>query len=159
MVKFFFLCLFPSRKLIEEILGQIFCSRGRPLVILLDVLQFQGTSSRIYWTSSRNPTGRPLEFCKFASNDLELPISSRNAIKNFTGRPLENSRGRPVEFTGRPVKSTGRPLEFSRGRPLEQKIWPIVPPDLPSQEVAGEDGPDLAPQKFLSSQKFRHLMG
>ena len=53
-----------------------------------------------------------------------MPISSRNAIKNFTGRPLENSRGRPVEFTGRPVKSTGRPLEFSRGRPLEQKIWP-----------------------------------
>ena len=41
------------------------------------------------------------------------------------GRPLENCRGRPVEFTGRPVKSTGRPLEFSRGRPLEQKIWPI----------------------------------
>ena len=38
--------------------------------------------------------------------------------------PLENSRGRPVEFTGRPVKSTGSPLEFSRGRPLEQKIWP-----------------------------------
>ena len=83
-------------------------------------------SRRIYWTSSRNPTGRPLEFCKFASNDLELPISSRNAIKNFTGRPLENSRGRPVEFTGCPVKSTGRPLEFSRGRPLEQKIWPNV---------------------------------
>ena len=26
-------------------------------------------------------------------------------------------------------------------------------------EVAGEGGPDLAPQKFLSSQKFRHLMG
>ena len=26
-------------------------------------------------------------------------------------------------------------------------------------EVAGESGPDLAPQKFLSSQKFRHLMG
>ena len=25
-------------------------------------------------------------------------------------------------------------------------------------EVAGEGGPDLAPQKFLSSQKFRHLM-
>ena len=26
-------------------------------------------------------------------------------------------------------------------------------------ELAGEGGPDLAPQKFLSSQKFRHLMG
>ena len=26
-------------------------------------------------------------------------------------------------------------------------------------EVAGEGGPDLAPQTFLSSQKFRHLMG
>ena len=42
------------------------------------------------------------------------------------GRPLENSRGRPVDFTGRPVNSTGRPLEFSRGRPLEQKIWPNI---------------------------------
>ena len=26
-------------------------------------------------------------------------------------------------------------------------------------EVAGEGGTDCAPQKFLSSQKFRHLMG
>ena len=26
-------------------------------------------------------------------------------------------------------------------------------------EVAGEGGPDLAPQKFLSSQKFKYLMG
>ena len=43
------------------------------------------------------------------------------------GRPLDNSRGRPVEFTRRPVNSTGRPLEFSRGRPLEQKIWPNIP--------------------------------
>ena len=25
-------------------------------------------------------------------------------------------------------------------------------------KVAGEGGPDLAPQKFLLSQKFRHLM-
>ena len=25
-------------------------------------------------------------------------------------------------------------------------------------EVAGEGGPDLAPQKFLLSQKFSHLM-
>ena len=42
------------------------------------------------------------------------------------GRPLENSKGCPVDFTGCPVNSTGRPLEFSRGRPLEQKIWPII---------------------------------
>ena len=26
-------------------------------------------------------------------------------------------------------------------------------------EVAGEGGPDLAPENFLSSQKFRDLMG
>ena len=71
-------------------------------------------------------TGRPKEFFKFASYVFKLLNSSRNAIKNFTGRPLENSRGRPVEFTGRPVKSTGRPLEFSRGCPLEQKIWPVI---------------------------------
>ena len=42
------------------------------------------------------------------------------------GRPLENSKGRPVDFTGRPVNSTGRPLEFSTGRSLEQKIWPTI---------------------------------
>ena len=35
------------------------------------------------------------------------------------GRPLENSKGRPVDFTGHPVNSTGRPLEFSRGRPVK----------------------------------------
>ena len=35
------------------------------------------------------------------------------------GRPLENSRGCPVDFTGRPVNSTGHPLEFSRGRPVK----------------------------------------
>ena len=34
-------------------------------------------------------TGRPVEFCKFASNVLELLISSRNAIKISTGRPVE----------------------------------------------------------------------
>ena len=28
----------------------------------------------------------------------------------------------------------------------------------PLTEVAGEGGPDLAPQKFLLSEKFRHLM-
>ena len=45
--------------------------------------------------------GRPLEFGKFASNVLELPILSRNAIRI----------------------STGRPLELLTGRPQEQKIW------------------------------------
>ena len=35
------------------------------------------------------------------------------------GRPLENFRGRPVDFTGCPVNSTGRPLEYSRGRPVK----------------------------------------
>ena len=34
-------------------------------------------------------TGHPLEFCKSASNILELPISSRNAIKSFTGLPVK----------------------------------------------------------------------
>ena len=38
------------------------------------------------------------------------------------GRPLENSKGRPVDFTGRPVNSTGRPLEFSRRRPVKSFI-------------------------------------
>ena len=33
--------------------------------------------------------GRPLEFGKFASNVLELPILSRNAIRLDTGRPVE----------------------------------------------------------------------
>ena len=33
--------------------------------------------------------GRPLEFGKFASNVLELPILSRNAIRISTGRPVE----------------------------------------------------------------------
>ena len=39
----------------------------------------------------------PLELCKFASNVLELPISSRNAIKISTGRPVD-SNGPPVDL-------------------------------------------------------------
>ena len=31
--------------------------------------------------------------------------------------------------------------------------------DISLTEVAGEGGTDCPPQKFLSSQKFRHLMG
>ena len=71
-------------------MAQIFCSRGHPVKLLLDVLQ-------ILLDVQQDSTGRPLEFCKFASNVLELLISSRNAIKISTGRPLE-STGRPVEL-------------------------------------------------------------
>ena len=47
--------------------------------------------AQIIWSRGRllDSTGRPLEFCKFASNFLELLISSRNAIKISTGRPVE----------------------------------------------------------------------
>merc|ERR1711983_452833 len=74
--------IIPGRGSHSELLGQIFCSRGRPL---------ENSKGRPVDFTGRpvNSTGRPLEFCKFASNDLELPISSRNAIKNFTGHPLE----------------------------------------------------------------------
>ena len=40
---------------------------------------------------------------------------------------------------------------------VKQKPLNCLSNDL--TEVAGEGGPDLAPQKFLLSQKFRHLMG
>ena len=55
--------------------------------------------AQIIWSRGRplDSTGRPLEFCKFASNVLELLISLRNAIKISTGRPLE-SAGHPVEL-------------------------------------------------------------
>ena len=36
---------------------------------------------------------------------------------------------------------------------------PQIVQNLGLTEVAGEGGPHLAPQKFLLSQKFRHLMG
>ena len=51
-------------------------------------------SCRISIGHPLDSTGHPLEFCKFASTVLELPISSRNAIKNFTGCPLESTRRR-----------------------------------------------------------------
>ena len=66
----------------QKTLAQIFCSRGRPVELLLDVLQ-------ILLDVQQDSTGRPLEFCKFASNVLEMLISSRNAIKISTGRPVE----------------------------------------------------------------------
>ena len=39
-------------------------------------------------------------------------------------------------------------------------IWPLARhhESLALTEVAGEGGPHLAPQNFLLSQKFRHLM-
>ena len=67
----------------SRMLAKIIWSRERPVELLLVVQQ--------------DSTGRPLEYCKFASNILELPISLRNAIKIFTGRPLE-STGHPVEL-------------------------------------------------------------
>ena len=47
--------------------------------------------AQIIWSRGRplDCTGRPLEFCKFASNVLELLISLRNAIKISTGHPVE----------------------------------------------------------------------
>ena len=65
-----------------EIVAQIIWSRGHPVELLLDVLQ-------ILLDVQQDSTGRPVEFCKFASNVLELLISSRNAIKISTGRPVE----------------------------------------------------------------------
>ena len=67
-------------------------------------------------------------YCNIPSscNYRRIPKTTRSCIKNSMGqifcsrgRPLENCRGRPVDFTGHPVNSTGRPLEFSRGRPVK----------------------------------------
>ena len=96
---------------IYYIMAQIFCSRGRPVELLLDVLQ-------ILLDVQQDSTGRPLEFCKFASNVLELLISSRNAIKISTGRPVEFLLDVPQNLLD--VQQN-----CSTGRPLEQKIWPI----------------------------------
>ena len=94
------------------ILAQIFCSRGRPVELLLDVLQ-------ILLDVQQDSTGRPLEFCKFASNVLELLISSRNAIKISTGRPVEFLLDVPQNLLD--VQQN-----CSTGHPLEQKIWRII---------------------------------
>ena len=50
--------------------------------------------------------GRPLEFGKFASNVLELPISLKNAIKISIGCPVE------FLLDERPLESSGRPVEL-----------------------------------------------
>ena len=38
-------------------------------------------------------------------------------------------------------------------------LWSVEVHETDLTEVAGEGGTNWAPQKFLSSQKFRHLMG
>ena len=93
-------------------LGQIFCSRGRP------VEQFYWTSSRFQGTSNRNSTGRPVEIF-FAFLD-EISNS-----KTFEAN-LQNSSGRPVEsyWTSSRIQRTSN--RSSTGRPLEQKIWAIM---------------------------------
>ena len=66
----------------SQILAQIIWSRERPVEFLLDILQNLLDVQQDF-------TGRPLEFCKFASKVLEWSISSRNAIKISTGRPVK----------------------------------------------------------------------
>ena len=61
-------------------MAQIIWSRGRPVELLLDVHQ-------ILLDVQQNSTGRPLEFCKFASNVLKLLNSSRNAKKFYWTSP------------------------------------------------------------------------
>ena len=58
---------------------------------------------------------------------------------------------------------------FPRNMFVAEEIHPVICKQLHYErlksiimyltEIAGEGGPDLAPQKFLLSQKFRHLMG
>ena len=69
-------CLHVSEihRLIVVIMAEIIWSRGRPVELLLDVHQ-------ILVDIQQHSTGQLLEFCKFALNVLELPISLRNAIK------------------------------------------------------------------------------
>ena len=95
-----------------DILAQIVWSRGRPVYFLKDVLL-------ILQDIQQDSTGCPLEFCKFASNDLELPISSINAIKNFTGCPVEILLD--IHQNLQDVQQN-----WSTGCPLEQKIWRII---------------------------------
>ena len=83
--------------------------RGHPVFFLKDV-------ALILQDIQQDSTGCPLEFCKFASKVLELPISSRNAIKNSTGCPVEILLD--VLQNLRDVQQN-----CSTGRPLQQKIW------------------------------------
>ena len=103
---------FLNIKYVTYIMGQIFCSRGRP------VEQFYWTSSRFQGTSNRNSTGRPVEiFIAF--------LDEISNSKTFEAN-LQNSSGRPVEsyWTSSRIQRTSN--RSSTGRPLEQKIWANV---------------------------------
>ena len=76
------------------LLAQIIWSGGRPVEFLLDILQ-------ILLDVQQDSTGCLLEFCKFASNVLELPISLRNEIKNFYWMSSKISSGCPLKSAGR----------------------------------------------------------
>ena len=93
-------------------MAQIIWSRGHPVELLLDLHQ-------ILLDVQQDSTGCPLEFCKFASNVLELLISLRNAIKISTGHPVEFLLDVPQNLLD--VQQN-----CSTGCPLEQKIWGIT---------------------------------
>ena len=84
-----------------------------------------GPNHLIQRTSCRTSTGRPvgfywtLELCKFASNVLELLISSRNEIKISTRCPVEFLLDVPQNLLD-------IQWNCSKGRPLEQKIWRYI---------------------------------
>ena len=78
------------------------------------------------------------------SNQGILPIAERTAaIRNY-----------PTPTCTKELKDKRCQLPFR----VNYLKW-IWGENFSLTEVAGEGGPDLAPQKFLSSQKFRHLMG
>ena len=96
-------------------MAQIIWSRGRPVELLLDVHQ-------ILLDVQQNSTGRPLEFCKFASNVLKLLNSSRNAKKFYwtSSRILLDV---PQNLLDVPQNLLDVQQNCSTGHPLEQKIW------------------------------------
>ena len=73
-----------------SILARIIWSRGRPVELLLDV-------HYILLDVQQDSSGCPLEFCKFASNVLELLVSLKNTITISTGHPVD-SRGCPIKI-------------------------------------------------------------
>ena len=93
----------------EMIMGQIFCSRGRP------VEQFYWTSSRFQGTSNRNSTGRPVEIFIAFLNEISNSKTFETNLQNSSGRPVESY------WTSSRIQRTS--YRSFTGRPLEQKIW------------------------------------